>query len=214
MFTYSVIQEWLGRVLWYAIWRHYANGLYSSVCLLWQCQVDRSSEKLTSAPMAMDVLLNITHNCHEEEFCRILQTIFVQIVAVPFLSERFSCTCFDRGVVRWSRGFSCTLFVYQERPRNRSAESTHAPPFLASFGEFPWFHCVGGMHLGVVHVRGSKSNYGTCTQAWSGATCFALNHVQLNLSIFLLILLRNGHHNTLQIIIWTKKKRKEMATEE
>ena len=32
----------------------------------------------------------------------------------------------------------------------------------------------------MVHVRGSKSNHGPCTQAWSGATCFALKHVQRN----------------------------------
>ena len=27
MFPYSLIQEWSGRVFWYAVWRHYANGL-------------------------------------------------------------------------------------------------------------------------------------------------------------------------------------------
>ena len=74
---------------------------------------------------------------------------------------------------------------------------------MSNFGEFLWCHDVGGTHFedtgmktremhrnaacfetrwkltfSVVHVRGSKSNHGPCTQAWSGATCFALNHVQ------------------------------------
>ena len=34
----------------------------------------------------------------------------------------------------------------------------------------------------VILVCGSKSNHGPCTQAWSSATCFVLNHIQLNLS--------------------------------
>ena len=38
MFTLSLIQEWSGRVFWYAAWRHYANGLLNTcmcvdVCL-------------------------------------------------------------------------------------------------------------------------------------------------------------------------------------
>ena len=116
------------------------------------------------------------------------------------LAVRFSAMNHVRvsgSVFRWPRGVSCALFVSWERSRDRSAES-----FLSSFGEFAWFHNVGGMHFedtgmkaremhrnaacfeppsklifSVVHERGSKSNHGTRTPAWSGAMCFTVNHV-------------------------------------
>ena len=31
MFLYSLIQEWSGRVFWYAAWRHYASGLFEEL---------------------------------------------------------------------------------------------------------------------------------------------------------------------------------------
>ena len=44
------------------------------------------------------------------------------------------------NVVRWPQGFSCTLFAYQERSRDRSAESTHARcRFRTSSGSFHSF---------------------------------------------------------------------------
>ena len=56
----------------------------------------------------------------------------------------------DSGnIVRWPRGFSCTLFIYQEQSRDWSAESAHLGCLFCvpSFGEFPWFHSVGGTHF-------------------------------------------------------------------
>ena len=116
------------------------------------------------------------------------------------LAVRFSARNHVRvsgSVFRWPQGVSCPLFVYRERSHDRSAES-----FLSSFGEFAWFHNVCGMHFedtgmkaremhrnaacfeplsklifNVVHEHGSKSNHGTCTPAWSGATCFTVNDV-------------------------------------
>ena len=37
MFSQSLIQEWAGRVFWYAVWRHYANGLFLVVKLSATC---------------------------------------------------------------------------------------------------------------------------------------------------------------------------------
>ena len=41
----------------------------------------------------------------------------------------------------------------------------------------------GVLRYSGITVSGLKSNYGPCTQVRSSAACFALNHIQLNLSI-------------------------------
>ena len=63
------------------------------------------------------------------------------------------------SVFRWPRGVSCTLFVYRERSRDRSAES-----FLSSFEEFAWFLNVGGMHLEDTEMKALEMH--------RNATCF------------------------------------------
>ena len=48
--------------------------------------------------------------------------------------------CGSGNVVRWPRGFISRLFVYQERSRDRSAESTHARCRFCTFsGSFHSF---------------------------------------------------------------------------
>ena len=101
----------------------------------------------------------------------------------------------------------CTLFIYQEWSRDWSAESTDAScrfrTFLGNSHSFVvWVAALRRyedsskareMHrnaacfkprrkltFGVLHEQGSKSNHGPSTQAWSGAMCFALKHVQRN----------------------------------
>ena len=72
------------------------------------------------------------------------------------------------NVVRWPRGFSCTLFVSQERSRDRSAESTHARCRFRTFsgnfrGLVVWVVCTSKIRA---------RNYSKARKMHRNATCF------------------------------------------
>ena len=65
--------------------------------------------------------------------------------------------------------------VWTSKIRGRNSSKAHKRHRNAACFEPRW-----NLTFSVVHIRGSKSNPGPCAQAWSGATCFALKHVQRN----------------------------------
>ena len=101
--------------------------------------------------------------------------------------------------VRWPRDVRWKLFVHQELSRERSAKSTGAHCwFCPVSGYFHGFEAWVGQTstiqagnaqntafrttLKAHFQRGSKLNHGLCSHVRPRATCFTLNHVDLNLS--------------------------------
>ena len=121
MFTWSLIQEWPGRVFWYAAWRHYANGLLASCAItVWPCcvwspalqhtahiaQLERTQYRSTIPPRprhrALDVFLG---SCYTYLFKGIASFRFAEVSGpiidqinfsissqASFLSPSFSST--------------------------------------------------------------------------------------------------------------------------